>query len=315
MSKVLTYGLIVLDLLAFLAATSFASCFSSDTQTCQKSITSPVTWFLIVLALISTAFYLYKRHQAGSSILPFNFLGEPNVPWIYALYYFFALIFWGENVPEIAGYLKGLPLGAPGTHASLMNPELFFQGNSGTTLNLITFGGMAFAIAFFFRKFNLLAAVASTVVMGALIEYVTKLGKPQGGPEGFDVYSNPWGSMLNFMWLWLLLALVPYVIFALFNRAWKTRGVIVLIVLMVILNIASYFYFRYQIYDLKNIQPGFLSSSSGDILPAKTCPDQLMMDNGKPIAYKNGQPFQVGNQSDLDWIKTNCPNLQNQTQR
>lgn len=307
MSKVAIYGLVVLDFLAFLASTSFASCFSTDTQTCKSSITSPVTWLLIVLALIGTGFYLYKRHQNKLSILPFNVLGKPNLSWLYFPYYFLALIFWGENVPEIAGYLKGLPLGAPGTHASLMNPALFFTGNSGTALNLITFAMMSFAIAVFFRKLMFIAAVAGTIGMGTLIEYVTKLGKPQGGPEGFDVYNNFWGTIINFMWLWLLLALVPYFIFSLVYRAWKTKGAVVLIVLMFLLNIASYFYFRYEMYTLKNVVPGFLDQA--DVLPANTCPDQLVTEDGKLFAYKDGKGFAIKDQAGVEWINQNCPNL------
>ncbi|MBI2599893.1 hypothetical protein HYW43_03170 [Candidatus Daviesbacteria bacterium] len=309
MRKILIYLLVLLDVVAILVSSSFAVCLGPSKQECQSSLTSPITWAILLLASALTGFYIYKRRKQGLPSLPFklSLLDKLNVPWSYFPYYFFALIFWGENMPEIAGYLKGLPLGAPGTHASLMNPALFFQGNSGTTINLITFAMMSFAITVFYKKLNFVLAWIGTAILGTIIEYVTKLGKPQGGPEGFDIYNNFLGTILNFMWLWTLLALVPYFIFRVVEGAWKTKGVVVLTVLMVLLNIASYFFSYYEMYVLKNIQPGFLSNV--DVLPVNTCPDQLVIEDGKPFAYKGGKGMFIKDQADVDWIKNNCPDI------
>lgn len=311
MGKILSYGLIILDFIAVFLALSILQCLGNSSLECQKSVSSPISWLGVIVAFSATGFYMYRRHQAKLSTLPFkiNLLAKPNVPWSYAVYYFFALIFFGENVPEIVGYLKGLPLGAPGTHASLMNPQLFFQGNSGTTINLISFAAMSLAFTVLFRRTRLIIAIAGSVMMGVLIEYVTKIGKPQGGPEGFDIYNNFWGTILTFIWLWTLLTILPYVIFSVVNRAWKTRGVISLIILMVVLNIVSYFFFRYEIYVLGNIQPGFLSSNT-DILGDGVCPDKLVNDNGKQFAYKGGKGFFIKDQVQSEWIFKNCPNIQ-----
>lgn len=311
MSKSVVYGLVVLDVLAALMITSFASCLGGIGEECSKSLGSPITWLVMLVAGIANGVYIYKRRKAGRPALPFeiNLLHRPDVPWLYFPYYFLALILWGENVPEIAGYLKGLPLGAPGTHASLMNPALFFQGNSGTTLNLITFAMMAFVFTLLWRKLNFVVALLGSNAIGTSIEYVTKIGKPQDGPEGFDIYNRFWGTMLTFVWLWTLLTVLPYLIFKLVYKSWRTTGVWVLIVFMLLLNIASYFFFRYEMYVLKNVQPGFLGESF-DTLPDMTCPDQVVMDKGKPFAYKNGKGVFIKDQNNVDWIKANCQQVE-----
>lgn len=310
MKKALTYLLVILDIFAFAAFTSFASCFGKTDQTCTNAIGSPVTWFAIILAVISTGFYMYKRSKGGLPLLPFspNLLEKPNIPWIYGLYYFLALIFWGENLPEIAGYLKGLPLGAPGTHASLMNPALFFTGNSGTALNLLGFAAISLAVTALFKKLNFLLAFIGSNAIGTTIEYVTKLGRPPEVPEGFDIYNNLWGTILNFILLWSLIILGPYIVFKGVSKVWGSKGIVVLIGVMLFLNIGFYFFSKYEMEVLKNVQPGYLGGAR-DVLPKNICPDQIVLDNGKPFAYKDGKALSIEGNTQFDWIKTNCPNV------
>jgi len=190
-NRFLTYCLALLDLLAVFAATSIGQCLGVNTPKCEGSANSGPSWLIILLAVICTFYFLYKRHKANLPLLPFkiNLLEKPKLSWSYAIYYFFALIFFGENLPELSGYLRGLPLGAPGTHASLMNPVLFFTGNGSTLFDLSIFVIISLLFGIFFRYLNFLAAYLLSVTSGMLLETIMNFGK-KIGPEGFDLTNN-----------------------------------------------------------------------------------------------------------------------------
>jgi hypothetical protein len=56
-----------------LVSSSIFSCIGSNASECQKAISSPVSWLIIVVAVFSTSFYLYKRFKANLPLLPFSF--------------------------------------------------------------------------------------------------------------------------------------------------------------------------------------------------------------------------------------------------
>lgn len=304
---------VILDILAMLVSASIFPCISNTSSECQKAVSSPISWLIIIIAISNTGFYIYKRSKKRLSLLPFSFLSKPNVSWIYAIYYFFALIFWGENLPEISGYLKGLPLGAVGTHASLMEPSLFFTGDSGTFLNLVGFFAIACAFAFFFRKFNLILAFILSIALGSTVEFMTHLKRPQEIPEGFDLVNNFTGTVLTFIWLWSLMVIVPFIIYQLVNNSWKLKGIKVLIVVMILLNIASYFFFLYERDVLHNILPTENNNQKSyniQNLPANTCPDNFVIENGNRLVVKDRIKYKIADPEAAGWIQNNCPSLQ-----
>lgn len=306
MNKILLYGLVVLDFLGFFMAISIIECVGKTSPGCQRAVTSPVSWVGAIAALVCTILYL-RKHP-----LSINVLTKPSFPWFFGVYYFFALIFFGENTPEIVGYLRGLPLGAPGTHASLMEPSLFFTGNSGTFVNLLGFAAIAAFFAILFRKLNFLTALVGAVLTGTFAEYITHVGKGPEIPEGFDLVGNFSGTIIGFVTVWTEITLVPVLLFAGVRRVWKDKGVYVLTVVMILLNILSYVFFLYERDVAKNVQSGYLNNQAEVMLPVNTCPDQIQMDNGKVIAYKNGQEMFIKGQVQMDWIQANCSNLKNQ---
>lgn len=253
------YGLILLDLLGIFAFISIIRCFGVSTPSCEESINSGPSKLIILLAIVGTAFYLYKRYKANLPLLPvkIDLLAKPNFPWSFALYYFFALIFFGENLPELTGYIRGMPLGTPGTHASLMNPALFFTGNGSTFLDLSVFAGIAILFGIFFRFLNVLVAYVLSVISGMLLETKMNFGKA-AGPEGFDLTNKLWRTELDFFRIWSLIIILPFIIFWAVNKYWGGRGITIAILVLIFLNIACYFFFKYQIEVLKHVQPGFL---------------------------------------------------------
>lgn len=75
--KFLPYLLIPLDIFALLAFQNIAQCSGGDSQGCGDG--SGMSWIIVMIAALSTGFYLYKRHTANLPLLPFMSASKDEV--------------------------------------------------------------------------------------------------------------------------------------------------------------------------------------------------------------------------------------------
>lgn len=113
--KLLSYCLIALDVVALLALQSIMECVGVESAACAENRNGP-SGIIVIIALLATAFYFYKRFRAKQPLLPFlSFLtpgklkAAPTVsPLINRIFFgFCALLMMMSYFMEIYLYTRG----------------------------------------------------------------------------------------------------------------------------------------------------------------------------------------------------------------
>lgn len=295
--RVLGFVLIPLDFIAVASFLGAAPCLGGNgLEKC-----SDPHWKLVAVALLSTLFYFYKRRKANPSGA-FSWRGNSRLSWDYAVFLFLMLVFIGESLPEVASYIRGIPRGEYGFHVALLD-NIRDLITTGRIYDLVIFFILAAVFAFVYRKLHWLIATPLAAVTGAIIEY-----NLFNRSAGFDTYNpdlNFWGTIIFLIAIWTVLYLLPFMIFSAADRRWGSAGRNTVIIVILAINILAVLFFAYE--RSKNPVDESKASIDDRVFPEKSCPDQMLLNNGPVMVYSNGKEFTIKDGS-LDWIKANCPN-------
>lgn len=103
---------------------------------------------------------------------------------------------------------------------------------------------------------------------------------------------------------WILLTLVPYFAYRWVDRRWGRQGKRNIIMIIAVINLLLFGFFAYQIFILHNSYRS--SSGSGPAIPAKTCPERLVIEKGKQaMAEWEGKILPLSGEVQ-NWIEKNC---------
>lgn len=283
---------------ASLVYTSSATCIGQVNARCGDiSETSIVFIVLIATTNFYTAYRMYKYSHLFKPIpsLQFSWQGDRTFPLSFIVFFTFSAVFLGEHLPVIIGFLSN--------HYNAVDskPSIFDLGGLSDVgvvyVIYIVFGTILWGL---FRFFSWPIILLIGALLGGVGEVYLFLNEQNPAEDTVNLQ-----FVISIILIWGgLISVIPQIIYQKIARLWGSRGLIMAITIVVVLNLASISYFAYQKFVLKHVN----YSKTG--LPIGVCPDRLVEEVGKStVAFWQGITFNRINPGVYEWVTANCPGV------
>ena len=238
-----------------------------------------------------------------------NWRGDKTLPWTFIPFLMLTAVFIGEVLPVVIGIFGGVfaTYGAK-------EPIIKSWPDFGVVLIIYTVLGFFFWLLYHYISWRIVALFAFVLAF-SLEKWL------YGHPEGEIGVTNTisFGTIIQFVVVYFLVLVLPYLIFQGIRRKWNRRGIAAyfsIVIILITLGLGFTYYtmvkrglWPWRPVTSQNQSGGQNNSNFAPMLPANTCPDKLVERKDQPtLAYQNGVAMLVPQDVD-QWVRANCPGV------